>query len=361
MFEFVDAMRLPGVDILPVVTFSAELNSVEDWGDLVDYCFGDETTAWGAVRVRNDSHPAPFDLRFFELGNEQQNPSFVQQVVEMEARRKAAGAPPFTYLYPANGGVDNATATALVGAGVAPEAIAPDCHATDGPSCELAAFGRMPWFNQSALTCEVNGRVSDMTRAINEGHDLSRWFNAPADAVPRLLGRMTSFVTMRSGHFEHSIYYQGISYSLPNMSWIMPPGYVHAMISKTWAPDALRVALAGDGAGELSASAQLSADGSRLVVQLTNAGKSSQATAVDVQLVGGGWAPSGAVGVWTLREPVGDGVAPDPTASNSPGNPTFIAPALTNTTWPGGASSNLTISLPPYSFTVLEVFGAAAR
>ena len=51
----------------------------------------DETTAWGAVRVRNDSHPAPFDLRFFELGNEQQNPQFVQQVVEMEMRRKAVG------------------------------------------------------------------------------------------------------------------------------------------------------------------------------------------------------------------------------------------------------------------------------
>ena len=360
-FEFVDAMRLPGVDILPIVTFSAELNSVADWGDLVDYCYGDETTTWGAVRIHNDSHPAPFDLAYFELGNEQQNPQFAQQVIEMEARRKAVGAPPFTYLYPSNSGVDNATATALVSAGVAPEAIAPDCHATDGPSCELSSFGRLPWFNQSGMTCEVNGRLSDMNRAVMEGRDLSRWFNAPAAAVPRLRGRMTSFVTMRSGHFEHSNAYQGISYSLPNMSWIMPPGYVHSMISKTWAPNALRVTVAGAGAGadELSASAQLSADGSRLVVQLTNAGNSSQATAVDVQLVGGAWAPSGAVGVWTLREPVAPGVAPNTAASNAPGSPTFIAPALSNVTWPGGATANLTVALPPYSFTVLEVFGAA--
>jgi hypothetical protein len=86
-------------------------------------------------------------------------------------------------------------------------------------------------------------------------------------------------------------------------------------------------------------------------VQLTTAGNSSQATAVDVQLVGGAWAPSGAVGVWTLREPVAPGVAPNEAASNSPGAPTFISPVLSNATWPGGAA------LRPFTHTSGEMLG----
>ena len=268
----------------------------------------------------------------------------------MEARRKLVGAPALTYLFPGNGGVDNATATALVAAGVAPEAIAPDCHATDGPSCELAAFRRLPWFNQSAITCEVNGRTSDLARAMAEGKDLSRWFNAPAEDVPRLLGRMTSFVTMRSGHFEHSIYYQGISYFLPNMSWIMPPGYVHVMVSQTWAPHALLATLSGgDAAAEalLSASAQLSEDRARLVVQLTNAGNTSVGTELTIGLSGGGWAPSGSVGVWTLAEPVAPGVAPNAHLQQLGGQPYTLSPPKFHSKHPPCSAKFLSLDTPP--------------
>ena len=45
-----------------------DLNSVEDWGDLVEYLYGDASTHWGAVRIHNDSHPAPYKIDTFELG-----------------------------------------------------------------------------------------------------------------------------------------------------------------------------------------------------------------------------------------------------------------------------------------------------
>ena len=54
--------------------------SPEDWADLVEYCHGNASTAWGRQRIA-DGHPAPYDLTVFELGNEQYNPRFVEQVL----------------------------------------------------------------------------------------------------------------------------------------------------------------------------------------------------------------------------------------------------------------------------------------
>ena len=41
--------------------------------------WGDSTTTWGAQRIA-DGHPAPYNISIFELGNEQENPDFVEQV-----------------------------------------------------------------------------------------------------------------------------------------------------------------------------------------------------------------------------------------------------------------------------------------
>lgn len=37
--------------------------------DAIEYCNGDETTYWGQMRIK-DGHPAPFNLRLLEIGNE---------------------------------------------------------------------------------------------------------------------------------------------------------------------------------------------------------------------------------------------------------------------------------------------------
>eukprot|EP01052_Picozoa_sp_SAG31_P030295 SAG31_NODE_3095_length_4682_cov_2.946542_8_plen_209_part_00 len=42
--------------------------SSEAYGDLIEYCYGDEGTAWGQQRHK-DGHPAVFNVTFFELGN----------------------------------------------------------------------------------------------------------------------------------------------------------------------------------------------------------------------------------------------------------------------------------------------------
>ncbi len=45
---------------------------VDEALDAIEYCNGDATTKWGAIRAQN-GHPAPFGLRLLEIGNENAN------------------------------------------------------------------------------------------------------------------------------------------------------------------------------------------------------------------------------------------------------------------------------------------------
>lgn len=51
----------------------------EDMADLVEYCWGNGTTTWGQQRIQ-DGHADPYQLQYIELGNEQYNSLFVDQV-----------------------------------------------------------------------------------------------------------------------------------------------------------------------------------------------------------------------------------------------------------------------------------------
>lgn len=76
-FEAIDGANALGA--VATITLS-DTQSASDWADLVEYCYGDTNTTWGAVRSLNDSHPNVYRVTHFELGNEQENPNFVAQV-----------------------------------------------------------------------------------------------------------------------------------------------------------------------------------------------------------------------------------------------------------------------------------------
>ena len=292
-------------------------------------------------------------LTMLELGNEEANINYAAQIIAMEARRAKIGAPAVTYFYPSNSGPTDTQVAALVAAGVAGPAFGPVCHASGAVSCATDFFGRYPDVNTSMVNAEVNGRFSNLDRMIIESQDLVRvWFNVSADIQPRLYGRSTSFCTERSGHFEHAPWDQGHVYTLPNMTWFQPGAWVHAMIAKTWAGNSLPFELVGGNATALSTAAQRSDDGSRLVVQLVNSALDAAPMTIHIS---GGWAPSGAVAVWTLSQP--GPAPPNASAANTPAFPTFISPVLANSSWPSGGDFALT--LPAFSFTVIEVAGAA--
>ena len=352
LFEFIDMCNAAAIK--PIVTLAYDLNSADDFADLVEFMFGDNTTAWGQKRIA-DGHPAIYDLQTIELGNEQENPDFVAQVTAIEARRAAPGvnAPSITFMYPTNGGVSRSAADALKALpGFDVARVAPDCHVGGGGGvgCAVGDFDAMPDFHQSAINVETNAAISDVNRMIMEASDLQEWFNVNATLQARLRARAASFCLERSGHFD--AFDQGIAFFLPNMTFLQPPGWVHAMITHSWQPNAVSVHASGDVVG----SAQLSDDGASMTVQLVNPVDAAGPMSVGVSIAGG-FAPSGAVNVWTLAEQVPAGTQPTKTAGNSPSNPLYIAPVLSMLEWPAGQAT-LNMTLPPFSFTILELFSA---
>lgn len=166
-FDFIDMANAAGIE--PIVTLAYDVNAPSDWADLVEYCWGDNTTAWGAQRGAA-GHPQPYNITIFELGNEQYNPDWVDQVAAMEARRAAVGAPPLFYMFPENGGLNAADAQRALDLGLPVDRIMPDLHVGAGGAMEQAAalFASppVPGFDQLAINCETNAATHHMTRAV---------------------------------------------------------------------------------------------------------------------------------------------------------------------------------------------------
>jgi hypothetical protein len=353
-FEVVDMANAAGM--LPVITLAWDqagtgLPSVQEWADLVEYAWGDATTPWGRVRILNDSHPLPYNVTVFELGNELYNPSFVDQVVGMEAAAVAVGkADTLVYLFPGNEGLnasDRARAKSLLPASALAR-IAVDCHVGGGGGveCAEAAFEGDPTFPQTAMNCETNAFLYDMERALQEATDLMDWWGAPADVSARLRGRMSSFAMERSGHFDtHND--QGLAFFLPNQTWLQPPGWTHAMIAATSGMAAggmlgVPAQWQTPGLQAVSLAAQRTADGSALLVFAANT--NYNASWVNISIAGMR-VDGGNVTAVTLSALSLD-------AANPAGAPRLVSPvSSTLDLGPGTDGGNVT--LPPYSFTVL--------
>ena len=63
LFDFAEFAEAAGIEAM--VTTKCEVSN-EDYADLVEYCWGNESTAWGKQRIE-DGHPEPYRLRYFEL------------------------------------------------------------------------------------------------------------------------------------------------------------------------------------------------------------------------------------------------------------------------------------------------------
>ena len=277
-FEVIDMAN--ALKIEPILTTTAS-SSPSELADLVEYCHGDKVkTAMGRKRVA-DGHPEVYNVKFFELGNEQYNTRFVEQVAAMDARAKtipSLNGTKLTYIFPDNGGVRGADVDKAKKLGIDAQ-IAADIHVgADGGLAQASnLFASHPDFHTSAVNLETNGGTHAHSRALQEAADLNTFFNAPESLQKRVLVRTASFCTERSGHFDN--FDQGIMFYLPNQTWLQPPGHVHAMIARNRPLNAHNVTVRGaqqqsgnltKTGGGLSVSAQSSDDGASIVVRVVN-------------------------------------------------------------------------------------------
>lgn len=211
-------------------------------------------------------------------GNEQYNPYWIDQVVEMEARSKAVGSPPLHYMFPDNGGLNAADAARAVSLGLPIERLMPDLHVGAGGAVGVAAtlFANppVPGFNQSAINCETNANAHDLNRALAEAADLIDFFTADTTVTDRIYARTASFCTGTASQFDS--WDQGISFFLPSgyMSWLQPPGHVHAMIAQTWADTTVQATF--NSSQSFPFSAHITTNGSQVVLRAVNTAAADQ-------------------------------------------------------------------------------------
>ena len=58
-----DLCNAAGIE--PVYT-TFDGQSPEDFGDLVEYCWGSANTTYGRMRIETDGHPEPYRIKYFE-------------------------------------------------------------------------------------------------------------------------------------------------------------------------------------------------------------------------------------------------------------------------------------------------------
>eukprot|EP00854_Cymbomonas_tetramitiformis_P001553 gene1553-2185_t len=161
----------------------------------------------------------------------------------MEKRAAQLGMPEtLYYMFPENGGLNSSDMKRAVAARLPIGHILADIHTGgDGGMTQAEGlFAASADFKQGAVNAETNAGTHHMKRAVLEAADLNNFLNTKE---PRMILRTASFCTERSGHFDS--FDQGLSFFLPNMTWLQPPGYVHQMYSDSWLPHALDVVVSG--------------------------------------------------------------------------------------------------------------------
>ena len=246
---------------------------------------------------------------------------------------------------PQNGGPTDSDKTRLAAAlpGIAPR-ILPDLHVGAGGAVQEAEglFNGDAAFPLGAINAETNAGTHDMKRALDEAADLITWFSYDTKVTDRIYARTASFCSGSSNNFDQ--WDQGISFFLPNMTWYQPPGYVHVMITKTWAEQTLQATFA-PGNATFPFTAQRTADGKSLVLRAVNPLGGEQPFAVT--LAGGALAAGPTYTLWTLSGDEDD-------ADNTPSNPTKISPQQAQVPIAAGAAS-ISATLPARTFAVMVI------
>lgn len=260
----------------------------------------------------------------------------------MEARRTAIGAPEFHYLFPTNGGLNAADAARAMALGLPIANIGPDLHVGAGGAIEaaMALFANpvVNGFTQGAVNQETNAATQDHARGLAEAADLIDWMTADPAVAGRMFGRAASFCSGASAQFDS--WPQGITTFLPNMTWFQSPGYVHVMITNTWAETTLAANQTAGAA--LPFAAQRKADGSALVFRVVTSGSEQPLT---IQFAGSP-AAGPSYTQWTL--------AGTPSSVNTPAQPELVAPVSATVPLSKG-STLITTTLPANAFVVIVV------
>jgi alpha-L-arabinofuranosidase len=344
--EFVAYCNAAGFD--PAFAINVE-ETPQDVADMLQYLTGPVTTTWGKKRAEA-GHPAPYKLKYIELGNEEVIWGDLKNDYQHYAER-------FNLLYDVIH-KNNPEVKVICAAWWRPNSL---------DNMELvfkAVNGRADYWDLHTDADEANAGTK-VDRDLQNMKDLFlKWDpntklritifeeNGGLHNQQRALGHATTMnAVRRHGDFvltscaanglqalgqNDNGWDQGQIFFTPSQVWGMPPFYATQMAAKNHEP--LRVESAVD--GDLDVTATRSEKGDELVLHVVNTKGTEVSTKVDLK----GFAGAGKVKVYTLEGA--------PKAENTPGHPADIA--TKETTIPRSGNS-LNYTFPANSYTILRL------
>jgi hypothetical protein len=357
IFDFLNYAEALGVQGIP--TFNID-ETPQDMADLVDYLEAPTSNSWGARRAA-DGHPAPYQVKQIELGNENSvTDAFAQKFTALAGAIWAkdpnlvltVGDNQYHDIitdpnHVTNGNVGSLSAYKTIVDFTAAHAghLAIDMHIwTDGPEGvahqldAVASFDSwiqryQPTLNYKIGIFELNANRHDVNRALG---------NAAAIGRLKAMGNRVSVVTsanaLQPDGQNDDGWNQGLVFFDTHRSWLQPPGYVTQMIAADYLPTAIEATTANP-----SLSVTATTDGSALSVQVVNLSSAAQAPSINLA----GYTPS----TRTMRVTQLQGARTD---QNNAGNVNQVRPTTATVGYTLNGST-FTYTFPPNSFTILRL------
>jgi hypothetical protein len=275
-----------------------------DISDFIEYANGPANSDWGARRVA-DGHPAPYGLKYIELGNEEAvneaywqkfrplaeaiwatDPTVTPVVGDFSYGQRITdpfhikGAPLITSLAAHKQILDFATAKH--------HAVWFDVHIWNAgpidPDPQIGPLGLIGWLDKispgadyKVCVFEENSNNHDMARAL--GH---------ARAINELqrLGEQLPIVCCANclqcdGQNDNG-WDQGLLFLNPARTWPQPPYYVTQMIAANKFPKCVQATVQGED-GRLNVLARMSNDGKSLALQVVNIGDIARPARIHIE------------------------------------------------------------------------------
>ncbi|HLJ97959.1 MAG TPA: family 16 glycoside hydrolase [Gemmataceae bacterium] len=357
ILDFLNVCEAAGFLAIPAVNMD---ETAQDLADFIEYVNGPATSKWGSRRAA-DGHPAPYQLRYLELGNEER--------VDEDYFKKFQALAEAIW-------VRDSQIILVVGDWGYREPIRDPFHCRNFSGITTLAahrdilrlarkHGREIWFDIHVSTegprpdfggtfsfIDALQKLADGAKhgvvifEFNAGNHSLRRALANAAAINRVErdGRIpiaTSANCLQPDKQNDNGWNQGLLFLDPAQVWLQPPGYVTQMYSRNYLPNLVQCQVTGAN-DRLDVSAQRSDDGRAIVLNVVN--PTDKAIATPIHLAG--FVPKESVAQVTELSGTLDG-------RNTGTHPRAIVPqsrswkhALTN--------GNTRYTFPPYSITVLR-------
>jgi len=361
MFEIADLCS--SIGCYPVVTID-NLELASDMGDFVEYCWGDETTLWGQIRIQ-DGHPEPYNITHIEIGNEQAlTLQLLEQIVNisstMEQRVAALGLNvSFKYIIGENLDSSQFSGSSMQ---IVQQFIEQTMFLGDRIFWDLhvgAEPDSVPYWE--AMVEQFQGIVDSMGSLLrfvileeNGGdHGLLRGMGHAT--YSNMMHRHADFGSLHGyancleafqGMDVEQMFPQGQIFTLPNMTWGQPTYYVIQMVENSYQPYNLPLNTSLSPSVSLDAVALGNDDASEVVIRVVNWGAPTNISIVLQDVI----APA-SVDIAVLQ-----GVTGGDYEQNTPMNPTLISPQQ----YEAAYTPDTQYYLATNSFTIFSFAGIVA-